>query len=111
LNRKCVVCGASLAGHRADARHCSNGCRAEAWRMRRLLAGARGRSSTLADRMAAYGRPRRRSRSQSRGMPYRALRVAGQGDSVGRPDENGPAALEQRSGPGTERLGFDAGSA
>ena len=60
MTRACPVCGASLAGHRADAHYCSNGCRAEAWRLRRLLEGsAVGRYATVVDRMAAYGRPRR----------------------------------------------------
>jgi hypothetical protein len=55
----------SLAGHRADASHFSNACRAEAWRLRRLLAGRPvGRYKCLADRLAAYGRVRLPSRSQ-----------------------------------------------
>lgn len=37
--RRCGICGASLAGRRADARSCSAACRAEASRLRRLLAG------------------------------------------------------------------------
>ena len=62
---RCPVCGASLASHRADATYCSNACRAEAWRLRRLLAGSPvGRYTCLADRIAAYGRGRRSSRSQ-----------------------------------------------
>ena len=35
----CVVCGGSLSGRRADARHCGGPCRAEASRLRRLLRG------------------------------------------------------------------------
>ena len=54
----CIVCGVSLAGHRADASHFSNACRAEAWRLRRLLAGRPvGRYKCLADR-AGRLRPR-----------------------------------------------------
>ena len=63
--KTCLVCGSSLAGHRADASYCSNACRAEAWRLRRLLAGSPvGRYTCVAGRMAAYGRARRSSRSQ-----------------------------------------------
>ena len=63
--RLCPVCGVSLAGRRADASYCSNACRAEAWRLRRLLAGCPvGRYTCLADRIAANGRARRSSRSQ-----------------------------------------------
>jgi hypothetical protein len=63
--RRCAVCGTSLEGKRANASYCSNACRAEAWRLRRLLAGRPvGRYKCLADRMAAYGRARRSSRSQ-----------------------------------------------
>ena len=52
--RACPACRASLAGHRADASYCSNLCRAEAWRLRRLLAGRpEGRYTCLADRLAA----------------------------------------------------------
>lgn len=40
--RVCVVCGASLAGRRSDARHCSGACRAEASRLRAILRGAEG---------------------------------------------------------------------
>ena len=61
----CAFCGISLKGKRADARHCSSVCRVEAWRLRRLLEGRPvGRYATAADRMAAYGRPRRGRRSQ-----------------------------------------------
>lgn len=63
--RRCEFCGACMDGRRAKARFCSTACRAEAWRIRRLLNGdAVGRYDTLAARMAAYGRPRRRKRSQ-----------------------------------------------
>lgn len=37
--RVCVVCGASLKHHRSHARHCSAGCRAEASRIKAILAG------------------------------------------------------------------------
>ena len=64
--RSCAFCGAGLEGRRSDARYCSTACRVEAWRLRRLLEGRPvGRYATAADRMAAYGRPRRRSRSQT----------------------------------------------
>ena len=63
--RRCALCGASLEGRRADARYCSSACRVEAWRLRRLLEGRPvGRYATAADRLAAYGRPRRGRRSQ-----------------------------------------------
>jgi len=70
--RRCAFCGASLEGRRADARYCSTACRVESWRLRRLLEGRPvGRYATAADRMAAYGRPRRRSRSQTPREPSR----------------------------------------
>ncbi len=37
--RVCVICGASLIGHRPHARHCSGACRAEASRIRGILSG------------------------------------------------------------------------
>jgi hypothetical protein len=37
--RVCVLCDASLEGRRADARHCSGACRAEASRLRAILSG------------------------------------------------------------------------
>lgn len=62
---RCALCGASLGRRRSDARYCSSACRVEAWRLRRLLEGRPvGRYATAADRMAAYGRPRRGRRSQ-----------------------------------------------
>ena len=62
----CSFCGVSLEGKRDDARYCSSACRVEAWRLRRLLEGRPvGRYATAADRMAAYGRPRRGRRSQA----------------------------------------------
>lgn len=65
--RRCDVCGLSLDGYRRDARFCNAACRAEAWRVRRLLAGMpAGRYGTLRARMDAYGRPRRHKRSQER---------------------------------------------
>jgi hypothetical protein len=62
--RTCAFCGADLAARRSDARYCSAACRVEAWRLRRLLSGARvGRYATPRDRMAAFGRPRRPTRN------------------------------------------------
>jgi hypothetical protein len=37
--RRCCVCGGSLEGRRRQARTCGGACRAEASRLRRLLAG------------------------------------------------------------------------
>jgi hypothetical protein len=37
--RRCVVCGARMEGRRRQARTCGGACRAEASRLRRLLAG------------------------------------------------------------------------
>lgn len=52
--RCCVVCGLSLTGHRADARHCSGACRAEAARLRAILSLAPGqRYASIAERLAA----------------------------------------------------------
>jgi hypothetical protein len=63
----CGFCGGSLVGRRSDARYCSAPCRAEAWRLRRLLSGQpAGPYLSLADRLAVYGN-RRRSRSQASG--------------------------------------------
>ena len=48
---ECTFCGSSLADHRVDATYCSNDCRAEAWRLSRLLAEALwGAYTCLADR-------------------------------------------------------------
>ena len=38
-DRVCVVCNASLIGHRPHARHCGGPCRAEAARIRGILSG------------------------------------------------------------------------
>jgi hypothetical protein len=38
--RACPVCGEDLVGRRPQARYCSGACRAEASRLRRLLAGS-----------------------------------------------------------------------
>ena len=55
--RACVVCGGSMVGQRADALHCSPPCRAEAYRLRCILAGAPGqRYRSVADRMKARRR-------------------------------------------------------
>jgi hypothetical protein len=51
----CPVCGASLAGRRADASYCSNACRAEAWRLRRLLRRKPRRALWLPDRSDMAG--------------------------------------------------------
>jgi len=49
-DRRCLVCGASLARLRSDARYCSPGCRREASRIRAVLAGrSDGPYSTLGD--------------------------------------------------------------
>ena len=64
--RRCLFCGESIEGRRADARYCGSGCRVEASRMRRLLEGERdGHYVSARDRMVAYGKPRRR-RTHSR---------------------------------------------
>src|SRR5215212_4535082 len=64
------VCGVSLEGRRADARYCSDACRAEAWGLRRLDEGrAVGRYTCLAERMAAYGRARRSTVHKKRERP------------------------------------------
>ena len=57
--RPCVVCGEPLAGRRAHARFCSGACRAEASRVRRILAGQEADGyRTLAQR---HGEPRNRT--------------------------------------------------
>jgi hypothetical protein len=38
--RVCVMCGVPLVGRRADALHCSPGCRREASRLRAILSGS-----------------------------------------------------------------------
>lgn len=65
MTRSCAVCGASLEGQRSHARFCSGACRAEASRLRRIIAGegADGYGSVLE-------RERRRKRTQA---PRRAL--------------------------------------
>lgn len=40
-DRRCLVCGSSLAGHRADAEVCGSACRRERSRLRALAAGKR----------------------------------------------------------------------
>lgn len=78
----CPVCGASLDGRRADAVYCSNGCRQEAYRFRRLLAGRPvGRYVSVSDRMAAFGRPRRPTRNTN----------AVEGSRMGDDNRNGAA--------------------
>jgi len=51
--RRCLVCGASLEGRRRQTRTCSDVCRAEASRLRRLLAsgGPVDGFSCVADRL------------------------------------------------------------
>ena len=39
MSRACPVCGEGMDGRRSHARYCSGACRAEASRLRRLLAG------------------------------------------------------------------------
>jgi hypothetical protein len=56
--RVCVVCGASLVNHRPHARHCSGRCRAEASRIRAILAGEyTGKYVSLAGRFQALRSP------------------------------------------------------
>ena len=63
--RRCRFCGAALESKRSDARYCSSACRAESWRLRRLLSGlSAGRYATPAERLDSYGK-RRRIRSQA----------------------------------------------
>jgi hypothetical protein len=50
--RSCVICGEPLEGRRADARHCSGACRAEASRIQRILSGSMPNPyPSLADRL------------------------------------------------------------
>jgi hypothetical protein len=52
--RVCALCGSPLTGRRMDARVCSDPCRIEASRLRRLLAGETvGPYSSVADRLRA----------------------------------------------------------
>lgn len=53
LLRSCVICGASLEGRRADARHCGAPCRAEASLLRAIL-----RCKTSAPYGSCRGAPR-----------------------------------------------------
>jgi hypothetical protein len=54
----CVVCGASLVAHRPHARHCSGACRAEASRIKAILAGNySGKYVSLAGRFQALRTP------------------------------------------------------
>jgi hypothetical protein len=56
--RVCCVCGTSLAAHRPHARHCSGACRAEASRIKAILAGKySGRYISLAERFQALRTP------------------------------------------------------
>jgi hypothetical protein len=56
--RVCVVCGTSLSAHRPHARHCSGACRAEASRIRAILAGQySGQYISLAARFQALRTP------------------------------------------------------
>lgn len=51
--RVCVICGASLAGQRRDARCCSASCRAEASRIRAIINGTYiGAYRSLAERLS-----------------------------------------------------------
>jgi hypothetical protein len=50
----CSLCGTSMDEHRSDARFCSDPCRIEASRLRRLLAGETvGPYSSVAQRLRA----------------------------------------------------------
>jgi len=54
--RTCPICGAPLSGHRCDARYCGSACRAEAWRLRRLLDGETvGPYESVSDRLRSWG--------------------------------------------------------
>ena len=67
----CPVCGASLAGRRADARLCSAACRREHRRVSRLLSGeGDGRYGTLSQYDA---RPRGRAQNLSRAERHSPL--------------------------------------
>jgi hypothetical protein len=68
--RVCVVCGTSLEGRRADARHCGGPCRAEASLLRAIL---RGKTT------APYGLSRRTVLSRSASQ----LVVSAEGESQG----------------------------
>ncbi len=66
--RACVVCGSSLSGRRRQAIHCSGACRAEAARLRAILAGSPGTPYlSVAERLAA-----RRKRTQPLPEPVRS---------------------------------------
>ena len=57
--RRCLFCGESIEGRRADARYCGPGCRIEASRMRRLLEGEEvDHYRSPADRMVAFAQRR-----------------------------------------------------
>ena len=52
--RICVVCGASLAGMRSDARYCGPPCRAEASRLKRILDGRESAYQSVHERIKAW---------------------------------------------------------
>jgi hypothetical protein len=55
--RTCPICGASLLARRSDTRYCGSACRAEGWRLTRLLAGKEaGVYRAVYDRLDTYGR-------------------------------------------------------
>jgi hypothetical protein len=58
--RACVICGVSLEGRRADARHCGAPCRAEASLLRAILRGeTRTPYRSVAERFEARRKRRR----------------------------------------------------
>ena len=60
--RLCLLCGVSISHRRADAKYCGGGCRAEASRLRAILAErGSGPYTTVASRMSALTRRMRRT--------------------------------------------------
>ncbi len=92
--RACEFCGASLEHMRSDARYCGVTHRVEAWRVRRLLQGVPTAGyATLADRMAAFGRPRRARRNTK---AEKERKIAG--DQSKRPGSVGAPRARQQEG-------------
>jgi hypothetical protein len=84
-------------------------CRAGAWRLRRLLAGCPvGRYMGLADRIAAYGRERRSSRSQE--AREAALMPCGRQAVDARSKRGGSFAARRAVPDGEERFISTAGT-
>ena len=68
--RVCIVCDASLNGRRADAKHCSPACRAEAARIRAILDGKPScRYRSLAQRREAAQKRTQRARQRAEDKP------------------------------------------